>query len=69
MGKAKTASKNNPEGRGQIKQHLYKGKKIKPVKLIMGRQTLFAAEYEDSGELIIGPKGQPLPWQTAKNIG
>ena len=35
-GKAKIASKNNPEGRGQAKEYFHNGKKIKPVKLVMG---------------------------------
>ena len=50
-GKAKIASKNNPEGRGQAKEYFHNGKKIKPVKLVLGRRSYFAAEYEESGDL------------------
>lgn len=39
MGKAKIASKNNPEGRGQAKEYFHNGKKIKPVKLITKTQS------------------------------
>lgn len=68
MGKAKIASKNNPEGRGQAKEYFHNGKKIKPVKLIAGRQSFFAAEYEDSGEVVIGRNGKALPWNSAKDL-
>lgn len=68
-GKAKIASKNNPEGRGQAKEHTYQGKKIKPVKLISGSSSFFAAEYEDSGELVLGSNGKALPWNNAKSAG
>ena len=68
MGKAKIASKNNPEGRGQAKEYFHNGKKIKPVKLIAGKQSFFAAEYEDSGEVVIDQNGKALPWNSAKNL-
>jgi len=67
MSKAKIASKNNPEGRGQAKEYFHDGKKIKPVKLISGRRSFFAAEYEESGNLVVGPNGVELPWAAAKN--
>jgi hypothetical protein len=66
MSKAKIASKNNPEGRGQAREYFHKGKKIKPVKLITLTQSFFAAEYEDSGELVMGSSDNPLPWAYAK---
>jgi antitoxin component YwqK of YwqJK toxin-antitoxin module len=69
MGKAKIASKNNPEGRGQAKEYFHNGKKIKPVKLIAGRQSFFAAEYDDSGEVVMDQNGKVLPWGSAKNLG
>ena len=47
MSKAKIASKNNPEGRGQAKEYFHNGKKIKPVKLIANRRSFFAAEYDN----------------------
>jgi antitoxin component YwqK of YwqJK toxin-antitoxin module len=67
--KAKIASKNNPEGRGQAKEYFHNGKKIKPVKLIAGRQSFFAAEYEDSGDLVVDQNGKALPWASAKILG
>ncbi len=69
MGKAKIASKNNPEGRGQAKEYFHNGKKIKPVKLITKSQSFFGAEYEDSGEVVVNQNGKPLPWGSAKNLG
>ena len=69
MAKAKIASKNNPEGRGQARECFYNGKKIKPVKLITKTQSFFGAEYEDSGEVAVSQNGNPLPWGSAKNLG
>jgi hypothetical protein len=69
MSKAKIASKNNPEGRGQAKEYFHNGKKIKPVKLITTTQSFFAAEYEDSGEVVVSQNGKPLPWGSAKHLG
>lgn len=67
--KAKVASKNNPEGRKQAREYFHKGEKIRPVKLINDRRTLFAAEYESSGDLVTGPDGKVLPWNKAKILG
>lgn len=64
MAKAKTASKNNPNAREQAKEFLHDGKKIKPVKLITKQSTYFAAEYE-TGDLVLGSNGTPLPWAKA----
>ena len=69
MSKAKIASKNNPEGRGQAKEYFHNGQKIKPVKLIAGRQSFFSAEYEDSGEVVVDQNGKALPWASAKILG
>ena len=66
-GKAKIASKNNPEGRKQAREYLYNGKKIKPVKLVEGRRSYFAAEYDESGDLVLGSDGKALSWNSAKN--
>jgi hypothetical protein len=67
--KAKIASKNNPEGRGQAKEYFHGGRKIKPVKLITHTRSFFAAEYEDSGDVVVNQDGKPLPWHAAKNLG
>ena len=64
---AKIASKHNPEGRGQAKEYFHNGKKIKPVKLVLGRRSYFAAEYEESGDLVVGVDGNALPWASAKH--
>ena len=46
-------SKNNPENRGDITElRTYKGKKVKPVLYINGKNRFIAAVYE-SGELVI----------------
>jgi hypothetical protein len=66
MGKAKTASKNNPSSREQAKEFFYNGQKIKPTKLVTERTTFLAAEYDASGDLVLGANGAPLTWQQAK---
>lgn len=67
MSQAKTASKNNPNAREQAKEFMYDGKKIKPVKLITKKSTFFAAEYDGSGDLVMGPNNEPLAWDVAKH--
>lgn len=67
MSKAKTASKNNPTSREQAKEYFHKGHKIKPVKLITGKYSFLAAEY-DSGDLVMGSNGKALSWGDAKNL-
>jgi antitoxin component YwqK of YwqJK toxin-antitoxin module len=69
MAKAKIASKNNPEGRGLAKEYFHNGKKIKPVKLIANRQSFFAAEYDESGDIVMDSTGRILPWNSAKSLG
>ncbi len=66
--KTKIASKNNPEGRGQRAEHLYEGKKIRPVKFISGSSSILAAEYEDSGEIVVDGNGIVLSWNKVNNI-
>lgn len=68
MAKAKTASKNNPTTREQAKEYFHNGQKIKPVKLISGKSSFLAAEYEGSGDLVISLDGLALPWDRAKNL-
>ena len=67
MSKAKTASKNNPTSREQAKEFFFQGQKIKPVKLITPKFSFLAAEFDSSGDLVMGTDGQPLPWDRAKN--
>ncbi|MDR0296906.1 MAG: hypothetical protein LBH67_02940 [Rickettsia sp.] len=66
MPKAKTASKNNPTSREQAKEYFHNGQKIRPVKLIFGKFSFLAAEYEVSGDLVIGSDGKALPWNRTK---
>ena len=66
--KAKTASKNNPTSREQAKEYFHNGQKIRPVKLISTSNSFLAAEYEVSGDLVLGSSGQPLPWGLVKNL-
>ncbi|KJV57555.1 hypothetical protein OCHUTO_0059 [Orientia chuto str. Dubai] len=63
--KAKTASRNNPTVREVAKEYFYNKQKIKPVKLITSSSSFLAAEYEDTGEVVLGPSGQPITWQQA----
>ena len=46
---------------------MYNGKKIKPVKLIREKASFLAAEYDGSGDIVVGSDGNPLPWQKAKH--
>jgi hypothetical protein len=68
MSKAKTASKNNPTSREQAKEYFHNEQKIKPVKLISGKYSFLAAEYEASGDLVLGSDGKALPWGRVKNL-
>ncbi|XVN43108.1 MAG: hypothetical protein RCG15_02110 [Candidatus Rickettsia vulgarisii] len=67
MSKAKTASKNNPTMRESAREYFHNGKKIKPVKLISGKSSFFAAEYDGTGDLVVGADGKALPWDRAKH--
>jgi hypothetical protein len=62
----KIQSKNDISARGKIKEFLFNGQKIKPVKLITETSTFLAAEYEN-GDLVLGSAGNPLPWSSARN--
>ena len=66
MSKGKTGSKNNIATRGKALEFLFNGQKIKPVKLITETSTFLAAEYE-SGDLVLGSNGTPLPWSVARS--
>jgi hypothetical protein len=66
MSKGKTTSKNNLATRKQAREFLFNGQKIKPVKLIMENSTFLAAEYE-SGDLVLGSNGKPMPWGVVSN--
>lgn len=65
MSKAKTASKNNPTSREQAREFFHNGQKIKPVKLVTRQSSFLAAEYESSGDLVVGSNGSPLTWDKA----
>lgn len=68
MSKAKTASKNNPSSRESAKEFFCKGRKIRPVKLVTSKSTFLAAEYDDSGEVVVGTDNNPVPWGKAKHL-
>lgn len=68
MSKAKTASKNNPSARESAKEFFCKGRKIRPVKLVTSKSTFLAAEYDDSGELVLGADTKPVSWSKAKHL-
>ena len=69
MSKGKSVSKNNREGRGKSQEYFHNGKKIKPVKLVLEKQSFLGAEYEDSGDVVLGSNGKPSPWHSAKTVG
>ncbi len=66
--KSKVASKNNPVTREQAKDFFFQGKKIKPVKLIGYESTFLAAEYDSTGDLVLGLDGKPISWRVARSI-
>ncbi len=67
MSKAKTASKNNPSSRETAKEFFCQGRKIKPVKLVSSKASFLAAEFE-TGDLVLGTDGNPVPWGKAKYL-
>jgi hypothetical protein len=62
-GKAKVASKNNPNAREKAAEFLYDGKKVKPVKVVSVGSTFFGAE-DDTGELMLDQHGNALSWDS-----
>jgi hypothetical protein len=66
MGKAKTASKNNPTAREKAREFFYNGKKIKPAKFISAGKSFFTAEYED-GSVVLDVNQHPVPWSKVKH--
>jgi hypothetical protein len=61
MGKAKTASKNNPVARATAKVFTYNGQTIKPVRYISLGRNFIAAQYE-SGQMAVDAQQKPVPW-------
>jgi hypothetical protein len=63
MAQAKTASKNNPDARGEkAKKRKYKNKDVIPVLFIGENSKYIAAAYDGSGELVIDPATKlPIP--------
>ena len=61
MGKAKTASKNNPAGRTKDVVIQYKGKDAKPV-LFIGEHSRYMAISLEDGSMACDRYGNPLPW-------
>ena len=64
MGKAKTASKNDPTTRGKgAKGKTYKGKPVRPTLYVNGGRKYMAAAYEDNGDLAMDPTTKrPIAW-------
>lgn len=64
-GKAKTASKNNPNQRKKAEQKIYKDKTVKPVRYIDRdlRMNYMSAQY-DNGNLVEDEvSGNPIKWK------
>lgn len=66
MGKAKTASKNNPTTRAKNKDVFYNGQKVKPVRFLSLSRNFIAAQFEN-GQLATDAKGNPIPWSGVRN--
>ncbi len=67
MGKAKTASKNNPIEREIAKTVMYNGQKVKPVKFISAQRKYMAVQLEN-GQMAIDQQGQPIAWSKIQNL-
>ena len=65
MGKAKTASKNNPLTREKAIDIFFNGKKVKPVKYIGLKRKYMAVQYED-GSMAMDRSGLPVEWNMIK---
>jgi hypothetical protein len=65
MGKAKTASKNNPAGRVKSEVIQHNGKVAKPVRFIGEGRKYMAIGYDD-GSMPYGQDGWPLPWASVR---
>ncbi len=60
------SSKNNPENRGRVtKLREHAGKTVKPVMYVnpVANKRYIAGAYED-GNLVMGPDGLPIPYQS-----
>ena len=68
MSKTKTSSKNDYEVKNQNKEHLYNNRKVKPVKLITVEKSFFAAEYEDTNEIVTDSYNTPLSWNSLRSL-
>lgn len=66
MGKAKTASKNNPIARAKAKIFTYNGQQIKPVRYISLDRNFIAAQYEN-GQIAVDAQQKPVPWSKVRS--
>ena len=66
MGKAKTASKNNPTTRAKNKDVFYNGQKVKPVRFLSMKRNFIAAQFEN-GSVALDAQGNPIPWSSVKS--
>ncbi|MEI6187694.1 MAG: hypothetical protein WCP46_04235 [Alphaproteobacteria bacterium] len=66
MGKAKTASKNNPVERESAKVIIYNGQKVKPVKFISAKRKYMAVQLEN-GQMAFDQQGMPVAWSKIRN--
>ena len=66
MGKAKTASKNNPVERESAKVIIYNGQKVKPVKFISAKRKYMAVQLEN-GQMALDQQGMPVAWSKIRN--
>jgi len=61
MGKAKTASKNNPTQRQKAEDIFYNSKKVVPCEIITENMRFIGAQYED-GSVVKAPSGELIFW-------
>ena len=61
MGKAKTASKNNPTQRQKAADVFFGGKKVVPCEIITENMRFIGAQYED-GNVVKDQTGNPIFW-------
>ncbi len=63
-GKAKTASKNNPDARGDSgKLKMRNGKVLKPILIISPEHGRYMGATLDGGDVVMDSAGKPIPFR------
>ena len=64
MAKAKIASKNNPDTRGQkARDYYFNNRQVEAVLCIIDGRKLRAASYIDDGKMVVDKLGNIIAWK------